>query len=834
MPPPRRQRRARAIPRLLIAAATCASGALSPFAKAQDQPQPPQPAPAPSAAPKQVQPELEPFEGRVVRAITFKTPDKPDPNNPTGPPIPGQPLEASAENFARNQLRLREGSPFSAELVSRDIATLNHTGKFKRVEGRAQLLADGTAEIIYTVEPQPLITAVQSVGNRVFTDQEISSGTEVFVGTPVDPTQLNRAARQIEERYRQKGYFNALVSIDQDELNQSGIVLFRIREGEKTKITLVQFKGNLSVSSRELKNAIKTTEAWLFDRGALNRDTLDTDVASLTSYYKDRGYLDISVYRRIIPSADGREAIVEFDVSEGPVYTLRRVQQRMLDEGDAKRFSDDQLLGIMEIRPGDVYSDDRLRRSLDAVREAYNKLGYSDAEVNRIERKLHDTAQVDIELWIRQGRQFRTGLVVIEGNTLTRDDVIRRNITLFPERPLDTTEAKATELRLRNTNLFDNKGVKVTLQPEDPANPGYRDVLVQIQETNTGKFAIGAGINSDSGVVGTISLTQRNFDVTDWPDSWGEFLRGEAFRGGGQTFTLEAYPGTQSNVLALSLAEPALFESNYSGSIGGSYRTRDYDAYTERRFGGSLSLGERFGSRWQATVPFKAEQVELTQINADAPADYFKWEGPDLLASVGLKLLRSSVDNVSFPTKGNRVSVGFNQYFSPTTFTAVEGEYTTYLRLSEDVLGRATTLKLDTSIGYIPQGMNDVPFYERYYLGGNNFRGFAYRGVAPRGPQRNGLPSDDAIGGVFRFFAGAEVRQPLYEDLLSGVAFIDTGTVDETLSFSKYRVSVGVGLRVTVRQISPLPFAFDFGFPLLKEDTDETRMFTFSVDLPFH
>lgn len=832
MPAPRPESRARVVRRILIAAAACASGLLSTLAGAQDQPQP---APAPSAAPKQPQPDLEPFEGRLVRAITFRTPDKPDPQNPSGPQLPGPPLEASTENFARIQLRLREGAPFSAEQVSQDIATLNRTGKFRRVEGRAQLLADGTVEIIYTLEPQPLITAVQSVGNRVFTDQEIASGTEVFVGTPVDPTALNRAARQLEARYREKGYYNALVSIDQEELNQTGIVLFRIREGEKTRITLVQFKGNLSVSGRELRTPIKTEEAWLFGAGALDKDVLDGDVAALTGYYKDRGYLDVNVGRRIITSANGREAVVEFDIYEGPVYTLRNIQQAIGDETGEPRFTTEQVMGIMEILPGDVYSDDKLKRSLEAVREAYNKLGYADAEVNRRELKVPDQPRVDIVLVIKQGHQYRTGLVVVEGNSLTRDDVVRRNITLKPERPLDATEAKATEDRLRSTGLFDNKSVKVTLQPEAPDNPGYRDVLVQVAETNTGKFAIGAGVNSDAGLVGSISLTQRNFDIADWPDSWGEFFRGEAFRGGGETFTIEAQPGTQANVLSISLLEPALFESNYSGQVGASYRTRDYNWYTERRWGGAVSLGERFGSRWQATIPIKAEQVELTGIQADAPTDYFKWQDPNLLAGAGLHLNRSSVDNISFPTKGNRVTLSVDQYFSPTTFTKIEGDYTTYLRLSEDTLGRATTLKLNTSAGYIPQGMDNVPFYERYYLGGNNFRGFAYRGVSPKGIRNDtGGPSDAPIGGVFSFFAGAEVRQPFYEDILSGVAFIDTGTVDDGFSFDKYRVSVGVGLRITVHQISPLPFAFDFGFPILKQDTDDTRVFTFSVDVPFH
>ena len=107
--------------------------------------------------------------------------------------------------------------------------------------------------------------------------------------------------------------------------------------------------------------------------------------------------------------------------------------------------------------------------------------------------------------------------------------------------------------------------------------------------------------------------------------------------------------------------------------------------------------------------------------------------------------------------------------------------------------------------------------------------------ISPKGTRNDtGLPSDDSIGGTYQFFLGAEIHQPIYEDVLSIVGFIDSGTVSFDPGFDEYRVSVGFGFRIFMPAISPAPLAFDFGFPIVKEDTDKSRLFTFSVDLPFN
>jgi outer membrane protein insertion porin family len=361
-------------------------------------------------------------------------------------------------------------------------------------------------------------------------------------------------------------------------------------------------------------------------------------------------------------------------------------------------------------------------------------------------------------------------------------------------------------------------------------------VLVEVEETNTGSFALGGAVSSDSGVVGRIALTQRNFDITDTPDSFGDLFSGRAFRGGGQTLQVEALPGDRSETYSISLSEPYLFETDYSGSGSIYYRSRDYRQYDEVRVGARLGLGRRFGTLWTGGVSLRVEGIELEDIEEDRPVDIFEVEGSNHITGIGFTLSRNTLDDPYRPTRGAATRAGIEQVGAlggDFTFTSIDAEHRVFIPLRRDYLDRATVLSLTTRVGYIPQGQDDVPIFERYYLGGQSFRGFDFRTVSPKGIRNDtGEQGDDPIGGTWLFFAGLELNQPIFEDTLSLVFFVDTGTVLEEPGFEDYRVSVGVGIRFYVPQLSPAPLAFDFGFPILDADLDEDRLFTFSIDLP--
>ncbi|MBY0112347.1 MAG: BamA/TamA family outer membrane protein [Phycisphaerales bacterium] len=875
---------------LALVAGLAAPLSLAPVASAQDAPRPetrPVPAEAkperPVGAPPtdgpmpREEPKPQPgdqvaiFEGRPIREVRLVKPIKPAADAPEGTPTTYEPIDPDTDKLVRNQLRLREGAAYEQDVVSADITRLNRIGRFKQVESRVQSFDDGTIALVYVLQLQPIVQDVQSVGNRRFSDQQINKEVDILRGTPVDPLQLERAARRIEAMYRKKGYYLCRVTTDLEEIEKTGIVLFKIREGERMKVMDIRFEGNRSFAPDEIRTVVKTKTAWLFERGPLDDDVLDDDVANVIKFYKDRGHLDVRVDRIVRPAPNGKEAIVSFVIDEGPVYTLREVEtvylefsrsfptiekakaamvagEKMIILGpesptgkDANilvyregQINNEQAKGLMLIKPGDVYSIDKLEKSSKILTNALGMMGFVDAKVERRERRDTEKPVVDIVLFVFQGKDFKTGEVIIQGNDITQHKVARRQIEVKPDRPLDTVAIENSKNRLKNLNVFDNQRLRITNQKPTDDDPEHRDVLVEVAETNTGEFNVGAAVSSDGGVVGRISVTQRNFDVSDTPDTFGELFAGRAFRGAGQTFTLQALPGDRVQSYSIRLSEPYLFETNYSGAAAFAYNKRVYDEYDEQRLGPRFSLARRFGTRWTASVPVRFERITVFNVPPDSAVDIVNSAGTNNAVGVGLELTRNTFDNPVSPTTGTKLSLGGEQVMGSKSYNIFKLEHQIYIPIREDYLGRKTTLSFRTRAYYIPQNKDEVPVYDRFYLGGGDLRGFGYRTVSPRSVRAdNGQPSNQPVGGTWLFAFTPEVKVPIFDELLSIVFFLDTGTVLNKPGLQDYRVAVGTGLRVNIPALSGAPLAFDFGIPLKKEPDDRKRIFTFSIDVPF-
>jgi len=780
----------------------------------------------------QVQPadEFAAYEGRPIREIVIK--------GITRRGNDEAPLTDELKQTAANNIRSAVGGAFRAATVRSDVIRLNRLNVFGSVDASVQLLDDGSVALIFSLAEQPVIQAVQVSGNLKMTDQKIYDEIDLVIGAPVDRFQVDRAARKIENLYREKGYYFARVSVDSRELEENGIVVYQIREGERVKITGIRFEGNNSYEPRELRREVKTRTANLFKKGEIDDNQLDNDVGSLIQFYRNQGFLDVRAGYRIQPAPNGKEAIIIFLVEEGNLFSLRDVRVSYRDtEPEHQLFDDAQVKGLLNVKRGDVYGVRDVDAAIQRVTTAFGVQGYTKVRITRQELRDPDQPQVDLLLEIVQGPRYKTGLIITAGNDITQKRVIMRNIELKPGRPLDTTALDASENRLKQLNIFAPGSIKITPQPPDPENPEYRDVLVEVDETNTGEFTFGGSVSSDAGVTGRIAIVQRNFDLLDWPETPGEMTSGRAFRGGGQTFRAELLPGDRIETYSLSLTEPHIADTNYSGTAQLFYRSRDFDEFDELRFGTRLSLGRRFGTRWAGAINLRLESVDLTSVAPDRPNDIFAVADRNVLSGIGLTLTRTSIDDRFRPTRGSTTSLSIEQVgalggdFNFTKFTA---DHTVFIPIFEDYLSRRTVLSFKTRIGYIPQGRSDTPTYERFYLGGQKFRGFQFRTVSPKGIRHdNGQPSTDSVGGTYMFFAGAEIQHPIFEEMFSIVGFIDTGTVTFDPGFDDYRISAGFGFRFSIPQLSPAPLAFDFGFPLFEGPGDEKRLFTFSIDLPF-
>lgn len=740
-------------------------------------------------------------------------------------------LERTNEQYVRNNLRTQAGTPFDPDLTERDVRSLTRLGRFARIQASVLPLEDGSVSVIFALIEEPLIEDVQSVGNTVFSDAEIVGMLGILPGAAADEFAIQRGMRDIEQAYRERGYYLVRVEYDRRELEEAGILYLRVREGPRVKITDIRFEGNEAFVDKTLRGEIESeTSLWLLRKGEIDTDQIRADERALAQYYIDHGYLEVRVGSELRLSSNNREAIITFYVDEGRRSRLRNI----IFEGNTI-FADEQLLARLAIRPGDPLERLPIRESLEAIELAYGELGYTDFRLDHELLIVPETPLADLVIRLTEGQRYKTGLVLTRGNDITQDHVIRRDVYVRPDRPLGRTSIERTRRELEQKRLWAQGSVKVTPLPPDPSEPGYRDVLIELEETNTASVSFGALFSTDSGVLGQVQITQKNFDALDPPDSLDEFLAGRAWRGGGQTFSILLQPGNEVQNYSVSLVEPRAFDTDYSFSVEGFLRTRFYEDYDEQRLGGSFGLGRRLGERWNLSGTLRFENVDITEIDENATVDLFEVEGENQISSVGLRLTRTTYDEPSFPTQGSRIELSVERFGAlggDYDFTRLSAEHNIFLPLAEDFLGRRTVISFETRVAYIPEE-DEAPIFERYYLGGRSLRGFQFRSVAPLGFRRDGTLSDDHVGGRFLFKFSPELRYPLVGDAIYGVVFVDSGIVTNEISLDPYRVAVGTGIRLKIPMFGPAPLAFDFAWPVMEADGDERRFFSFSVDIPF-
>ncbi|MFN9076544.1 MAG: outer membrane protein assembly factor [bacterium] len=792
-------------------------------------------------------------------------------------------LSRVTEREILNNIRVAAGQPFESAAVRQDVSTLYRLGQFDTVDAVATVLPDGSVELAYVLVEQPIVRDLQVVGNKIISDQELRKAIPLYAGGPRDDFLLEQAVTRIKELYRKRGNYLAEVTVDETRLQATGILILRIVEGPRVKVKELEFVGNASFTARELAAEVKTqTAVPLFVKGELDEDRLIDDVAALDKFYKDRGFVDVRVDRRIEISPDSKEAKVVFVVSEGRRYRMRSVVfEGYGGEGPKPLvvFDERQLEDLLFIHPGDIYSRLKIDKSIASVRDSYHLLGHVDVEIIDRTVRVGEEPEVDLVLTVREGTRTIAGLVNIQGNFLTKDKVVRRLVRIQPGRVLDGRELERSEERVRATQLFNDVRITVQRAREEeqdaldlpPAAPAasdaaggaqktaeqktaeqktaeertalvrteVRDILAEVKERNTGSVNFGVGLGTDSGVFGEISVNQRNFDIDDGPETLDELLAGRAFRGAGQQFSMSIAPGNEVSNFSIDFLEPHLFETDYAFRISPFYRLRLYDDYNENRASMPISLSRRLGDFWTVGVNAALTWVELDEFDPDTPVEVFEDRGPTTLASFGFSVRRTDVDRQFRPSRGSAADLSVNQFVSfddVDPFTVLKAGYTQFFTVSEDFLGRRSTLRLATDIGYIFG--DEAPVYERLYLGGRNpsMRGFKFRTVSPKSTANIDptTPLDnDPVGGTWLFSLGAQYEQPIFQNAFSGVAFIDSGTVLDEIGFDQYRVSIGLGVRLYIPQFGPAPLAFDFAIPLMKEETDETQLFSFSAEIPF-
>jgi outer membrane protein insertion porin family len=728
------------------------------------------------------------------------------------------PATLSREKILGN-MRTAVGKPYSEQAIEDDIRSLYATGSVTNVRIFGEPIADGV-RVVVVIQSKANVTAVNFEGNTVITTKKLRKDISTKPGQTLNEANLEQDRQKILDDYANRGYSETDVKYHSDVNDQTGgaVVTFTITEGTKTVVKQIFFEGNTVFTTKALRKVIKTKPAnilsFLTKTGRVNNDQIDEDITDLRDYYQNHGYEDVTVEQpRIQPVSNGKVDLV-YPITEGPQYHVGTVGIT-----GPVIFSVDQVRARLKTRPGKLFSPQDLRDDTKAVGDMYGTQGYIDMTANAETTTAGDHT-IDVVYKIDEGTQSYIEHINIEGNTRTKDKVIRRELAVYPGEVYNTSLIDVSKSRLENLGYF-NKDRGVQIYPSDTDVPGRKDVNVLVEEARTGSFNFGAGFSSIDSLLGFVEVQQTNFDLLNWP----------TFTGGGERFHARFQLGTERKDADISLTEPYFLD--YKLSVGDElfYSDSDYvsDVYEQENYGDEIDIRKPINPFSSVRLSYRLEDIKIYDINSGVSDIILRDKGNHTKSSVTVGYDWDTRDSVYLTRSGHRVDlsafvaggdIGGNVNDWGLDFTGGQ-----YFHLPGD-----TIFLIDAELAEVENfdSTNHVPIFDTLYLGGpNSLRGFRFRAMAPY--DNKGQP----VGGDSLARITAEYTFPIM-DRIRGASFYDTGFVNPgafDMSLGQIASDAGLGLRLDL----PIgPVRLDYGIPIQNpHHTSTTGQFNFSMGYQF-
>lgn len=709
----------------------------------------------------------------------------------------------------RSYMRLNPGDPFDPLRIDQSLKNIFSTGLFADVT----LRREGDSLIVSVVE-NPIINRIAFEGNDRLDDETLSAEVTLRPRVVFTRTKVQNDVQRLLEIYRRSGRYAATIEPKVIQLPQNRVdLVFEISEGPLTKVRSINFIGNKVYSDSRLRGEITTSETafWRFlsSTDTYDPDRLTFDRELLRRFYLEEGYADfrvISVVAELLPDREG--FIVTFTVEEGERHRFGTIDVI----SNLPKLDPAALEQHVMTEEGEWYNAQLVEDTIDNLTEAIGNLGYAFVEVSpRIERNREERL-INITYEIEEGPKVFVERIDIEGNVRTLDRVIRREFRLVEGDAFNAAKLRRSRQRIQNLGFFRN--VEVDSQPG--GQPDRTVIGVEVQEQSTGDLTFGAGYSTSVGPIGNVGLRERNL-----------LGRGQDLRLG---FTLS---GAQSE-LDLSFTEPYFLGRDLAAGFDLFRVINDDDqrSFDEERIGGSLRAGFNWSENLRQVVRYKIEDQNITDVDENAALLVKEEEGQSLESSVSQTLSYDTLDNRFDPRSGIIVRLftevaglgGDVYHFKPS----LGGDY--YFPIAED-----WTLGVGAEVGTIIGLGEDTRISDRYFIGGRDCRGFEFAGVGPRD-----RPSEDPLGGKNFYTGTVELGFPLGlpdEFKIRGRVFSDfcaSWDLDKTNAdvqdSSSPRVSVGTGISWQ----SPFgPVVLDLAYAAVKEDFDQTEVFSFSFGTQF-
>ncbi len=710
----------------------------------------------------------------------------------------------------QSYMTLRPGDRITPSRIDRSLKTLFATGLFSDVTIR-----QSGGDLIVNVIENPIINRLAFEGNRIIDDEVLESEVQLRPRVVYTRSRVQTDVQRLVQIYRRSGRFAATVEPKVIQLPQNRVdLVFEINEGPVTGIRKINFIGNRAFSDRKLRAEITTKETrfWRLFSSADNYDPdrLTFDREMLRNFYLGKGYADFRVVAAVADLAvDRSEFFVTFTIDEGDRFDVGSITV----ESQIRSLPSSTLRAFIPIVPGEVYSATEVEETIQNLTFQIGNLGFAFSDIRPRLTLDRDQKLVDIHFDIDEGPRVYVERINITGNVRTLDKVIRREFRIAEGDAFNAARLRRSRQQVRDLGFFE----LVEMSSEPGSAEDKTVVGVDIRERSTGELTFGVGYSTTEKVIGDITIRERNL-----------LGKGQDLRA---TFQLSA----RTQEIDLSFTEPYFLDRNLAAGFDVFRKSSDRQSessFDTQEAGFALRGGYRLTENLRQNVRYTLRSDTISDIGSDASQFVSDQEGTSITSAVGHTLVYDLRDDRFQPTEGYIISfdqslagVGGNKRYLRNElrlayYRPVWEEWVATLRLRE---------------GYVVGIGQDVGITDRFFVGGNNFRGFRPSGIGPRD-----RASGDALGGNMYFVSTAEIRFPLglpSELGILGRVFSQAGTLsnidatgNDLFDVGSIRISSGFG----ISWISPFgPIEVDYATVLKKEPVDETQAFFLSFGARF-
>lgn len=720
-------------------------------------------------------------------------------------------------------LPVKVGDTMTDEKAAQAIKALFATGFFKDV----RIEIDGGV-LIVALEERPAIAQIDFVGLKEFDKDQLKKGLKdigIAESRSFDRSTLERAEQELKRQYLSRGKYGVTITTTITPLERNRVSInFNVDEGDAAKIKQINIVGAQAFREKDLVALFQLQTpnwiSWYTKNDQYSKQKLAADLEKLRSHYLDRGFLEFNIEStQVSISTDKKEIYITISLTEGERYVVSSVKlagDLLLPEEEFKK--------AMKVKPGDVFSREKLNESTKAISDRLGAQGYAFANVNAAPELDKEKRQVAFTIFVDPGKRAYVRRINITGNSKTRDEVIRQEMRQMEGAWYDADRVNLSRERIDKTSYFGEVNVET---PPVPGTTDQVDVNVNVTEKSTGNISLGAGYSSSEKVILSGSISQANLF------------------GSGKFLALQVNTGKLNRTIGLNYTNPYFTVDGVSQGFDVYHRNTNPTSlgyeYKTQSTGGGIRFGFPLAEKETLTVGLAVDltAIKINQADPNTPQRYkdFETEFGDSNVSLPASVSWASdtKDSVIYPTRGTfqRASLEVAVPGGDLKYYRATYQYQRFFPVTSSVV-----LMLNGEAG-IAGGLSgqELPFYKNFYAGGvGSVRGYDTASLGPSELSPNG--EETRLGGTRRVVFNAEALFPLYGFGLDKSVrlgpFFDAGQV-----FSKdYNVSDAGGLRtsmgIAAAWSSPMgPLKFSVAQPLNDKDGDKLQRFQFQMGTTF-